>query len=194
MNLANRLTLGRIGLAFLFIVFIFTDGLYSKYLALLLFTVAVLTDFYDGRVARKRNTVTNLGKLMDPIADKILITVALVSFVLLKIGIPVWMVILILGREFVVTAFRLRAISRGKILSAERAGKHKTVSQMIAVFTILAFICLRKTALEFFHFWTGYTDEWFRLGLFSLMLITVILTCTSGSLYLYRNRQLLMRR
>lgn len=190
-NLANKLTLSRIGLAFLFMLFLFTDRLYTKYLALFLFTAAVLTDFYDGRVARRRNTVTKFGKLMDPIADKILIAVALVSFLLLKIPIPIWMVVVILTREFVVTLFRLRAISKGKILAAEKGGKHKTFFQMAVVLTILLFICLRKTATQFFHFWTGSTDQWFQLCLLSLMLITVILTSVSGSLYLYRNRHLI---
>lgn len=192
MNLPNRLTLMRIGAAFIFMIFLFADNLYAKYLALFLFTGAVLTDIYDGRLARRKGIVTNFGKLMDPLADKILIVSAFVSFVGLKeIYIPAWTVIIIISREFAITGLRLLAASQGEILAAEKGGKHKTASQMVAIFTILTFICLRGTAIRFFDFWTESMDKWFQLSLLHLMYITVILTVISGSLYLYRNRHLL---
>lgn len=192
MNLPNRLTLIRIGAAFIFMVFLFTNNLYAKYLALFFFTGAVLTDIYDGKLARRRGIVTNFGKLMDPLADKILIVSAFVSFVgLREIYIPAWTVIIIISREFAITGLRLLAASQGKILAAEKGGKHKTVSQMVAIFTILIFICLRGTAIRFFSFWTESIDEWFKLFLLYLMYVTVVLTVISGALYLYRNRYLL---
>ncbi len=191
MNLPNRLTLIRIGAAFIFMIFLFADNLYAKYMALFLFTGAVLTDIYDGKLARRKGMVTNFGKLMDPLADKILMVSAFVSFVGLKeIYIPAWMVIIIISREFAITGLRLLAASQGEILAADRGGKHKTVSQMVAIFTILIYISLRRTSIYFFDFWTESIDEWFQLSLLYLMSITVILTVISGSLYLYRNRHL----
>ena len=136
--------------------------------------------------------VTNFGKLMDPLADKILMVSAFVSFVGLGY-IPSWTVIIIISREFAITGLRLLAASQGEILPAEKGGKHKTASQMFAVFTILTFICLRGTAIHFFDFWTESADKWFQFFLIYLMYITVILTVISGSLYLYRNRHLLSR-
>jgi len=181
----------RIAAAFIFMIFLFADNLYAKYLALLFFTGAVLTDIYDGRLARRKNMVTNFGKLMDPLADKILIVSAFVSFVGLKeIYIPAWTVIIIISREFAVTGLRLLAASQGEILAADRGGKHKTVSQMVAIFTILIFISLRDTARTFFSFWTKSADAWFQFFLLYLMYITVILTVISGAFYLYRHRYL----
>lgn len=192
MNLPNRLTLMRIGAAFIFMIFLFADNLYAKYLALFFFTGAVLTDIYDGRLARREGKVTNFGRLMDPLADKILIVTAFVSFVGLKeVHIPPWTVIIIISREFAVTGLRLLAASQGEILAAEKGGKHKTASQMVAIFTILIFICLRSTSLRFFGVWTESMDKWFQFSLLYLMYITVVLTVISGTLYLYRNRHLI---
>ena len=126
----------RIGAAFIFMIFLFADKLYANYLAFLFFTGAVLTDIYDGKLARRKGIVTNFGKLMDPLADKILIVAAFVSFVGLGY-IPAWTVIVIISREFAITGLRLLAASQGEILAAEKGGKHKTVSQMVAIFTIL---------------------------------------------------------
>ncbi len=192
MNLPNRLTLIRIGAAFIFMIFLFADHLYAKYLALFVFTGAVLTDIYDGRLARRKGMVTNFGKLMDPLADKILIVSAFVSFVGLGY-IPSWTVIIIISREFAITGLRLLAASQGEILAAEKGGKHKTASQMFAIFTILTFICLRRTAIHFFDFPTESVDKWFQFFLIYLMYITVILTVISGSFYLYRNRHIILR-
>ena len=189
MNLPNRLTLIRIGAAFAFMALLFADHLYAKYVALFLFTGAVLTDIYDGRYARRRGMVTNFGKLMDPLADKILMVAAFVSFVGLGY-IPAWTVIVIISREFAITGLRLLAASQGEILAAEKGGKHKTASQMVAIFAILIFICLRETALRFFDFWTEFADKWFRFSILYLIYVTVILTVISGTLYLYRNRHL----
>ncbi len=191
MNLPNRLTLIRIGAAFIFMIFLFTNNLYAKYLALIFFTGAVLTDIYDGRLARQRGIVTNFGKLMDPLADKILVVSAFVSFVgLREIYIPAWTVIIIISREFAITGLRLLAASQGKILAAEKGGKHKTASQMVAIFTILIFICLRGTAIRFYGFVPQAIDAWFKPLLLYLMYITVVLTVISGTLYLYRHRYL----
>ncbi len=192
MNLPNRLTLIRIGAAFIFMIFLFDDRLYAKYLALFVFTGAVLTDIYDGRLARRNGTVTNFGKLMDPLADKILIVSAFVSFVGLGY-IPSWTVIVIISREFAITGLRLLAASQGEVLAAEKGGKHKTASQMFAIFTILIFICLKGTAIQFFDFRIESADKWFEFFLPYVIYITVILTVISGSFYLYRNRHIILR-
>src|SRR3989338_1335633 len=111
MNLPNKLTLARIALTFIFLVFLFSKGLLFRYLSLVTFIVALLTDFYDGHIARSRNLVTDFGKLMDPIADKILVLAAFLAFVELQI-IPAWMVVLVIVREFVITGMRLLAASK----------------------------------------------------------------------------------
>ena len=120
MNLPNRLTLIRIGAAFVFMALLFADHLYAKYLALFLFTGAVLTDIYDGRYARRKGMVTNFGKLMDPLADKILMVAAFVSFVSLGY-IPAWTVIVIISREFAITGLRLLAASQERYWQPRKA-------------------------------------------------------------------------
>lgn len=190
MNLPNKLTLLRIVLTFIFMFFLFSQGLIAKYVAFAIFTVASLSDFYDGRIARRRNSVTDFGKLMDPIADKILVLAAFLAFVEMKI-IPAWMVVLIIAREFIITSLRLLAVSKKTYLSATIGGKHKTLSQMVAIFTILIFLTVKETALKFFNFWSPTVEYWLRWGIFVLVLVTVALTLTSGISYLWRNRSLM---
>ncbi len=191
MNLPNKLTLSRIALTFVFMLFLFSQGLAAKYLAFFVFTVASLTDFYDGRIARRKNSVTDFGRLMDPIADKILALAAFLAFVEMKI-IPAWMVVLIIAREFIITSLRLLAVSKKTYLSATIGGKHKTLSQMVAIFTILIFLIVKETALKFFTFWNPSVEYWLRWGIFGVMLVTVALTLISGVSYLWRNRSLLI--
>ena len=132
MNLANKLTISRIVLAGIFILFLFIRGPGAKFMALAIFMAACITDYYDGYIARKANSITSFGKLMDPIADKILVLGAFLAFVQMNI-IPAWMVIIIITREFMITGIRILALSQKKVLAAESGGKHKTVSQMVAV-------------------------------------------------------------
>ncbi len=184
MNLPNKLTLSRIVLAFIFMFLLFCRGITAKYLALFTFGLASLTDFFDGRIARRRNIESDFGRLMDPIADKILILAAFLAFVELKI-IPAWMVIIIIFRELVITGLRINAARQGKILSASLAGKHKTVSQMAAIISILVFLIIRESDRGF---WTVLWELWFKRGAFYLMLLTVALTLISGLSYLLRNK------
>ena len=190
MNLPNKLTISRIVLTFVFMFFLFCGWSFAKYLALLTFIAACLTDYYDGRIARKRNMVTNFGKLIDPIADKILVLAAFLAFVELKI-LPAWMVVLIVLREFIITGVRLLAVSWGKVLAAQKEGKHKTVFQMVAIFSILIFLAFRETLNRFFNLWNLSFEILFKRTIFVLMLITVVLTVGSGLLYLWRNREVL---
>jgi CDP-diacylglycerol--glycerol-3-phosphate 3-phosphatidyltransferase len=189
MNLPNKLTILRIILTFVFLFFIFPPGLLYKIIALIIFSLASLTDFYDGYIARRRNLVTNFGKIMDPIADKLLVLSAFLAFVQLHI-ISAWMVILIISREIIITGLRLFAVSKGKILSAEKGGKHKTISQMVAIFLILGYLIF-KSAMVRYSVWNQGLEFWCGLGIFILMTITVILTLISGLSYLWRNQKLI---
>ena len=169
--------------------FLFSKWWLGKYLALATFILACLTDYYDGRIAHQRGLVTTFGKLMDPVADKVLLIAAFLAFVELKI-VPAWMVVLIIFREFIITGMRLLAISRGSVLAAETGGKHKTASQMLAIFSILIFLVFRETLIRYFNFWDLSYEVWFKRSIFILMLITVALTLISGFSYLRRNKKI----
>lgn len=158
-------------------------------IATAVFALACLTDFWDGYLARKYNLISDFGKLMDPIADKFLILAAFLSFVRMNI-VEIWMVLIILGREIVVTGLRIFAMTQGMVLAAESAGKHKTVSQMVAIFAILGFLVFKESILKFSG-WSDNVQAWWRAGIDILMLITVALTLISGLSYFWKNRKLI---
>ena len=158
-------------------------------IATLVFVLASLTDFVDGYIAKKKNMISDFGTLMDPIADKFLILAAFVAFVRMHL-VADWMVVVILGREILVTGLRLFALSKGKVLAAERAGKHKTVSQIVAIFAILGFLIFRELLVSFSQ-WPQGIEAWWRSGIEALMLATVALTLISGMSYLWNNRKLI---
>ena len=189
MNLPNQLTLLRIVLAFAMIFFLMVPGLEAKACALVTFVLASFTDLWDGRIARKQGIITDFGILMDPIADKILTLSAFCSFVQLGVT-PAWMVVIIATREFLVTGLRFFALGKGQVLSAEAAGKHKTVSQVVAIFFTLVVLILRELALrgEGRAEWvtTGETAIWW------LMMLTVALTLISGCSFLWRHRKVIL--
>lgn len=191
MNLANRLTMLRIVLTFVFMFFLFVHGLWAKVLALAIFIFAALSDFLDGRIAQKKNMVTDFGKLMDPIADKVLVLAAFAAFVQMQI-IEAWMFVIIIFREILITSLRLFALNKGKVLSASKAGKHKTVAQMSVIFLILGFIVLKETMLVFFT-WNPASEKVFRQGIYFLMLVTVGMTLYSGLNYLWNNRKIITK-
>ncbi len=191
MNIANRLTLLRIILTFVFMFFLFCHGLWAKVLSLAIFIFAALSDFFDGRIAHKKNMVTDFGKLMDPIADKILVLAAFTAFVQMQL-IGAWMFVIIVSREILITSLRLFALNKGKVLSASKAGKHKTISQMVAIFYILGFIVLKEVMLAFFT-WNPAWENFFRNSIYILMLLTVGLTLYSGLYYLWENRKIITR-
>ena len=136
MNLANKLTMLRIFLVPIFLIFMAVQIPYGKELATFIFIVASLTDKLDGYIARSRNQITNFGKFMDPLADKLLVTAALVSLVELKI-VPSWVAMIIIAREFAVSGLRTIAASEGKVIAASWWGKIKTVIQIVAIITAL---------------------------------------------------------
>lgn len=191
MNLANRLTLSRILLTFIFMFFLFCQGLWAKAASLIVFTLAALSDLFDGLIAQRWNMVTDFGRLMDPIADKILVLAAFAAFVQMQL-IDAWMFVIIVSREILITSLRLFALNKGKVLSAARAGKHKTVSQMAVIFAILGFILLKEIVLKY-STWNPAWERIFRQGIFYLMLFTLGLTLYSGLSYLWENRKIIAR-
>ena len=133
MNLPNKLTILRIIMIPFFVLFMLLDGGANqtyRYIAAVIFIVASFTDLLDGKIARKYNLVTNFGKFMDPLADKLLVCSGLICFVGLG-QLPAWFVIIIISREFIISGFRLVASDNGVVIAASYWGKFKTVSQMI---------------------------------------------------------------
>jgi CDP-diacylglycerol--glycerol-3-phosphate 3-phosphatidyltransferase len=171
--------------------FLFVNGLWAKVLSFVIFIFAALSDFLDGRIAQRRNMVTDFGKLMDPIADKILVLAAFAAFVQMQL-IEAWMFVLIIFREILITSLRLFALNKGKVLSATKVGKHKTASQMIVIFTILVFIVAKEIMLAFFT-WNPAWENLFHKGIYFLMLATIILTLYSGLSYLWDNRKIISK-
>lgn len=189
MNIPNALTLSRLVMAAL-LTAVVSFGFRGAYTAaLVLFLVAAVTDILDGRLARRVYGVTDFGKLMDPLADKIMVCAALVCFVGIKLRpdgpslVPAWIVIAILSREFLVTGLRLLAANKGRVISAGNWGKHKTVWQMSMIALLLAGLAVRND-------WApavcrdGRLDaplQWVSYGLSALVLL---LTVVSGWKYL----------
>ncbi|MBO8138816.1 MAG: CDP-diacylglycerol--glycerol-3-phosphate 3-phosphatidyltransferase [Desulfotomaculum sp.] len=132
MNLPNRLTLARIFLVPVFLLIVSIKVPYGDILAALVFILAASTDGLDGYIARKNKIVTRFGKIMDPLADKLLVTAALISLVELQ-RLAAWVAVIIIGREFAVTGLRAIAASDGNVISASKLGKFKTVSQIVAI-------------------------------------------------------------
>ncbi|MCU0651693.1 MAG: CDP-diacylglycerol--glycerol-3-phosphate 3-phosphatidyltransferase [Candidatus Omnitrophica bacterium] len=191
MNIANKLTILRIILTFVFMFFLFVRGPWAKVAALIIFISAALSDYLDGMFAKKRNMITDFGKLMDPIADKILVLAAFAVFVQMQL-IEAWMFVIIMSREIIITSLRLFALNKGRVLSASKAGKHKTVSQMAVIFLILCFIVLKEIMLAYFT-WSPGWEKFFREGIYFLMLLTVGFTLYSGVSYLWENRKIIAR-
>lgn len=191
MNIANKLTLLRIVLTFVFMFFLFQHGLWAKVTSLAIFIFAALSDLFDGMIAHRKNLVTDFGKLMDPIADKILVVAAFTAFLQMQL-IEAWMVVIIIAREILITSLRLFALNKGKVLSATRAGKHKTLFQMVVIFFILGFIVLKEVMLTFFT-WNPAWEKFFRQGIYIFMLFTVGLTLYSGISYLWDNRKVIAK-
>src|SRR5262245_51938135 len=136
MNLPNKLTISRFALTVAFLAAMFSKVRFHESIALALFIAGGVTDFLDGHLARRNKVITNFGILMYPLADKILVCTAFIAFVELK-WIPAWMVVIIVSRELAITGLRLLAASKNVVLAAEGYGKHKTISQIVAVISLL---------------------------------------------------------
>lgn len=189
MNLANKLTITRIILAFVFMGFLLTPGFSYKVIAFVIFCFASSTDLFDGWLARRRNEVTDLGKLLDPIADKVLVLAAFLSFVEMNL-IAAWMVVIIIIRELLITGLRIFATTKGRVLAAAASGKHKTVSQMVTIFFILIVLIAREIGVER-GFWSANIENVANCSIMILMIITIGLTVSSGFSYLWYNRRII---
>jgi CDP-diacylglycerol--glycerol-3-phosphate 3-phosphatidyltransferase len=147
MNTANILTVLRLALAFSIIYLLMVKPFdYAYILALALFLIGVLTDYLDGLIARKQAAVTNFGKIMDPISDKLLILFTLFAFTCLNV-VSLWIIILIALREVIITSFRLYYLAKGKVLPAKEAGKYKTAVQMTVICFIFSLLIIYRTVM-----------------------------------------------
>src|SRR5882672_11210465 len=136
MNLPNKLTISRFILTVAFLGVMFSRMRFHETIALVLFVAAGISDFLDGQIARRQKLITNFGILMDPLADKIMVCSAFIAFIELD-WIRAWMVVIVVARELAITGLRLLAASKNVVLAAEGYGKHKTVSQIVAIISIL---------------------------------------------------------
>lgn len=176
MNIANKLTLLRILLIPVFIVvFYLGTGYWNYYAAALIFIGASVTDLFDGRLARKHNIVTNFGKLMDPIADKLLVSTALILLTAIGRIHPV-LVIILIGREFIISGFRTLAAAEGKVIAADKLGKLKTVVQIVMIVVVLL--------------WNGIFGDWLVIVGIVLIWASVVLSVISCADYFLKNKEI----
>ena len=176
MNLPNKLTTLRVIMIPFFVFFLLWqngENYTFRMIALALFIIASLTDLLDGKIARKYNLVTNFGKFMDPLADKLLVCSALICLIELN-ALPAWMVIVIISREFIISGFRLVASDNGIVIAASWWGKSKTISQMVMIILMIADFGGVFGTLETI-----------------LLYVAVILTVVSMIDYIWKNRQVL---
>lgn len=204
MNLPNKLSLARIAMIPAFLGLVLWGGpnpenpalaAWMRAGALVIIVAATITDWLDGQIARSRNLKTNLGALLDPLADKLLVASAFVAFVELQLF-PSWLIIVILCREFLVTGLRTLAAVHGQVMAADSWGKHKTGWQLATIITAMVYLSLREF-LRAAGLWEQplfgeYGAEDVSLVLLHVLLvIAVTLTLLSGWLYVSRNRHLL---
>lgn len=191
-NLPNAITLSRLVLAAIFVVAMGFPGLVGYSIALVSFSVAAATDWLDGYLARKMGLVTPLGKLLDPLADKILVCAAFVFMSVLEFA-PVWATALIIGREFLVTGLRQIAVEAGQVLAADKLGKWKTTFQLIFVIDALVWLTFDQIHgtpdLVHFLLMISKPEGWIMpISLWASVALTVI----SGANYLWSGRKLLV--
>jgi CDP-diacylglycerol--glycerol-3-phosphate 3-phosphatidyltransferase len=195
MNLPNKLTVSRFVLTAFFLCALFFPwpNPLRYTLALVFFCAAGVTDFLDGRIARARGLITNFGILMDPLADKIMTCSAFIAFVEsthlnpdAPVKVAAWMVIVIVARELAITGLRLLAASKGVVLAAEGFGKHKTISQIIAIIALLVTDAKNEWPMSLQNLLHGWSVPFTEIALW----LTVVLTAASGLIYLWRNREI----
>lgn len=191
MNLPNKLTFARFLLTVVFLAVMFSQGPFHETIALVLFIAGGVTDFLDGQIARRRKLITNFGILMDPLADKIMVCSAFIAFVGLG-WMAAWMVVIVVARELAITGLRLLAASKNVVLAAEGYGKHKTISQIVAIISLLVqhsydqWGAFGKTVFGFKIWGEPWVNGFTQIALW----VAVVLTFVSGWLYLWKNRAL----
>ena len=186
MNLPNKLTTARVVLIPFFVAALLIRSIpYGDTIALVIFVIASLTDLFDGMIARKYNLITNFGKFMDPLADKLLVSAALIC--LMQLGrIPCWIVIVIISREFIISGFRLIAAERSIVIAAGIWGKFKTACTMVAVVVLIV-----EQQLISFGNTDGAAYGFFHMTGFVLIYVSLLLTIISLVDYIVQNRDVL---
>jgi CDP-diacylglycerol--glycerol-3-phosphate 3-phosphatidyltransferase len=190
MNLPNKLTLSRFVLTVAFLGVMFSRMPFHETIALGFFIAGGFSDWLDGHIARKHNLITNFGILMDPLADKIMVCSAFIAFVELK-WMHAWMVVIVVARELTITGLRLLAASKNVVLAAENYGKHKTISQIVAIVALLVrhgfegWGAVGRTVFGW-HLFAGV--PWIESFATFSVWVAVALTFISGWLYLWKNR------
>ncbi len=175
MNLPNKITIFRVCMIPVFLVFMLVPEIpYGNYIATVVFAIACASDALDGHIARKHNLVTNFGKFMDPLADKLLVCSALICFVELSY-MPAWIVIVIIAREFIISGFRLIASDNGVVIAASYWGKFKTIAQMITCILLI---------VQLPFAWIEAVEQVF-------IWLSLILTVVSLCEYIWKNRNVL---
>lgn len=184
MNTPNKLTVARIIATPFFMAAMLIDFDYHFLVALILFAAASVTDLIDGKMARKHNLITDFGKFLDPLADKMLTTAAFLGFIELKIGHGItWIAFIVLLREFLITSLRLISSGKGKVIAANMWGKCKTVSQMFAIVFVLAaqyIMSVTETSAQLQTVYSVATDI--------VLWISAVLTVISGLVYVKQNK------
>ena len=193
MNVPNRLTVARLVLTALFLMVVFAQIPFGETISLILFAVASLTDYYDGKIARRDKLITNFWILMDPLADKVLTCSAFIAFVEMG-SVSAWMVVIIVARELAITGLRLLAASKNVVLAAERYGKHKTVWQIVAIISILTLASYPQWGAvgQWIFGWEIAGRTWIAWFTEVAKWGAVLLTLYSGVVYLWRNRELFL--
>ncbi|MBN1270591.1 MAG: CDP-diacylglycerol--glycerol-3-phosphate 3-phosphatidyltransferase [Kiritimatiellae bacterium] len=191
MNLPNMLTLSRLVLAFVLMLFLSVTFPLAKSLALLVFIVAGITDYFDGYLARTTYGVTSFGRLMDPLTDKVIVCAAFISFVDLHV-VPAWIAVVVVAREFLVTGLRLLGASKGKIIPAGRWGKHKTVWQIVAIAALLLGLAVREDVLR--HVASASLESFdfgFQIIAHVISAAVGLITVVTGLAYFLEHRELI---
>ena len=204
MNFPNKITVGRIGLTFVMVGFLTAAIPFGKTLALVTFGLAGLSDWLDGMLARRNGQVSVFGQLMDPLADKILVSAAFVSFTAIHQQdsalsiVPAWIVITIISREFLITGLRLLGGQQGRVLAAGSWGKHKMIWQTVTIVVVMLGLALQEDILPIVVHGTEHVtfmkvfNVYFTKTAMFLSLLVAALTVVSGAIYLWESRDLYM--
>lgn len=175
MNLPNKITLLRVLMIPIFLVILLVEAIpYNEVIALIVFALACITDAIDGHIARKHNLITDFGKFMDPLADKLLVSAALICFTAQGL-VPAWIVVVIISREFIISGFRTIAVEKGVVIAAGKSGKLKTAVQMV--------MCIL--------FIINFDNEIINIVEQVFMWLALVLTVVSLTEYLYKNRKII---
>jgi CDP-diacylglycerol--glycerol-3-phosphate 3-phosphatidyltransferase len=206
-NLPNLITIARILLAIVVVPLLFMDDFGARLLAFVIFLVAAFSDLWDGHLARSRGLITDLGKLLDPIADKLLVAATFIPFYMISHGpgpgaefpwiggrFPLWIMLLIFGRELFITVFRGFAARRGVVIAAGPSGKYKAVSQNVFIGSTILWYALQSAALA--RGWAGTVWENWRIFHFSftvlVLSVAIVLTVYSLAVYLWSYRSVVL--